>query len=606
MVRDAWLHPVQVVNGPDGALYVAIMNLDAAGAPTSGASASSADSGAGIYRIAPENSPPAPYPKLGGATTRDLVTQLGSVNAWASETAARLLIERRDPHAVPLLKEAVNRSRFPLARLHALGVLDAFGAVGADDETQALRDPESGVRELAVSLLGRLGADTATAESLWLQVSRAAGDPDPRVRYQFAFALGSLGMADRMELLATILSGDPANPWMRAAVFNSAAENPAGLLIALAGDAPLRLSPAGQDTLRELATMIGVQGTMDDVSRVINFILQANLDASSTYSLLDALDEGLHHTRSSLLVIDKEHRLDRIYLAARDASVNTSLPDNVRVPAIRLLGQNLYTYRQSGDLLLLLLRPGESLPVQSAAIRALGEQVDPGVLPSVFRRWPGLTAPLRQEAVTAMLSRIERSDPVMSSLENGNISAADFTPVQINFLRTHPDTSIQQRAVRAFGAWIPNARATLAGEVIPTVPAYGSAGRGRDVFLARCAVCHLPRGDGNSFGPDLAPITNLREVLLTDILDPSQSLAPGYETHVIITADGEVMIGHVTGSNGSAITFQPMNGTGMVLPHQYVASDVIQHWSLMPEEALTGLRTQDLADVLAYLWPAAK
>lgn len=605
MARDAWLHPVQVVNGPDGALYLAVMNFDATPTPA-GSAATNADTATGIYRIASDNSPPKRMPQLGGATSAELVAELGSADAWVNETAVRLLIERRDRRVVPSLSQTIKLSRIPIARMSALRVLDGLGVVAPGDVDAGLRDSDDRVREQAVRLLTHLGPEANAAASLWLDVERLAGDPSRHVRYQLAFELGNINIADRATLLATIAECDPGDPWVRVAVFSSASEEKGALLVALAGSADFRASVGGGITLRQLAEAIGMEGRTEDALAVVNLVVAGNLDAGSNFALLAALDEGLHRTRNSLALLVKDHRLDRVYAAAMDAAMNSRAADSVRVAALQLLGRNIYTYGQSADLLLLLLRPGESVAVQSAVIHALCEQVDPAVLASVGRRWPALSPVLRQDAIAALLSRVERQGPVLSALENGSFSAADFAPLQVNLLRTSTDTAIQQRAARIFGAFNPSVRAPLVEQFLAQSPTNTVPGRGRDIFLARCAACHVARNDGSSFGPNLADVKGTRETLAADILDPNRSITPGYDTHVLLTTEGEMLVGRIADSNGSAITFEPPYGETMVLPRQYIASDDVRNWSLMPEGIVDGLSAQDVADLIGYLWPAAK
>ena len=86
---DAGFRPVQLVNGPDGALYV-VDRRDA-------------DERGRIYRIVPADFKRPKPSQLGKAKTSELVAALSHPNGWERDTAARLLYERRDPKAVPLL-----------------------------------------------------------------------------------------------------------------------------------------------------------------------------------------------------------------------------------------------------------------------------------------------------------------------------------------------------------------------------------------------------------------------------------------------------------------------------------------------------------------------
>src|ERR1039458_7544000 len=86
---DPGFCPVQIVNGPDGALYVADVQQGRKGGR--------------IYRIVPAGFKSPKPPRLGKASTYGLVAMLSHPNGWHRDTAARLLYERRDPAAAALL-----------------------------------------------------------------------------------------------------------------------------------------------------------------------------------------------------------------------------------------------------------------------------------------------------------------------------------------------------------------------------------------------------------------------------------------------------------------------------------------------------------------------
>src|SRR5262249_19183492 len=155
VARDELFRPVQVVNGPDGALYLA---------------GGHGESGGRIYRIIPENFKQPPVPELGKASTRDLVVELAHANGWHRDTAARLLYERRDPAAVPLLTNMLSKSQMPLARLHALHALDGSGGLNERVILTALRDPNETLREHAVLLCEKLVTNGVISGTLWNQL----------------------------------------------------------------------------------------------------------------------------------------------------------------------------------------------------------------------------------------------------------------------------------------------------------------------------------------------------------------------------------------------------------------------------------------------------
>ncbi len=139
---DPHFRPVQIVNGPDGALYVA-NRQDAR------------DHGR-VYRLAPTSFKPPKPAQLSKATTYELVAMLSRTNGWQRDTAARLLYERRDPTAMQPLASLFTNSRVPWARLHALQALDGLGALNSRYVLAGLRDADGRVREHSVLLSEKL------------------------------------------------------------------------------------------------------------------------------------------------------------------------------------------------------------------------------------------------------------------------------------------------------------------------------------------------------------------------------------------------------------------------------------------------------------------
>ena len=77
----------------------------------------------------------------------------------------------------------------------------------------------------------------------------------------------------------------------------------------------------------------------------------------------------------------------------------------------------------------------------------------------------------------------------------------------------------------------------------------GSIERGREIFLTRsevsCVRCHQVEGKGGAVGPDLSKIAKekSREYLLESIAVPNAQIAKGFETLVVVTADGRSYVG---------------------------------------------------------------
>lgn len=214
---DERFRPVNARVGPDGALYLADMyhgiiehaifivpwireqvkerRLDTGN-----------DMGR-IYRIVAENRPlHRTAPNLSNASTEELVGHLGDAGGWWRITAQRLLVERRDAAATPLLHELGLHGKQPLGRLHALWTLDGLGTLDAETRLAAVADADERVASAAIRLCEQgLNPQQQTGLITKLaQIILTAGEP---VKLQAALTLGTLPQPEVFPLLTALAAG---------------------------------------------------------------------------------------------------------------------------------------------------------------------------------------------------------------------------------------------------------------------------------------------------------------------------------------------------------------------------------------------------------------
>ena len=211
---DERFRPVNARVGPDGALYLAdlyrgiiehvIFMVPWISDQVRDRKLDVGQNQGRIYRIVREDRPlERQPPALSRAPTADLVRRLGHGTGWWRLTAQRLLVERRDPAAVPLLAALARRGEAPLARLHALWTLEGVGALAADLKLAALDDPDERVRAAAFRLC-ETGLDAAQQTALIARLGRAADDPSERVRLQATLTASSLDSPAALPALARV------------------------------------------------------------------------------------------------------------------------------------------------------------------------------------------------------------------------------------------------------------------------------------------------------------------------------------------------------------------------------------------------------------------
>jgi mono/diheme cytochrome c family protein/glucose/arabinose dehydrogenase len=201
---DERFRPVNLFNGPDGALYVVDLyrgilqhRIYVTTFLRQQIVERGLDKGIGlgrIWRIVPEGAPKATFDVgLARASIAELVAKLGDANGWVRDTAQRLLAEKHDGSATTLLRAAaVDATKPAPARLHALWALEGTG-VGLDRATvmQALDDANGRVAAAAVRLsepfFKKTGGDAELVSRL---AALVRSRKEPEVRLQLALSLG--------------------------------------------------------------------------------------------------------------------------------------------------------------------------------------------------------------------------------------------------------------------------------------------------------------------------------------------------------------------------------------------------------------------------------
>jgi putative heme-binding domain-containing protein len=134
----------------------------------------------------------------------------------------------------------------------------------------------------------------------------------------------------------------------------------------------------------------------------------------------------------------------------------------------------------------------------------------------------------------------------------------------------------------------------------------GDARRGEALFWSaavNCGNCHKVGDRGTALGPDLSSIGKLRsrKDILESILEPSRRIEPRYATYLAQTADGRSIIGQLVRRNEHAVVLRDSQNQEIILSARVVEELQPTVRSLMPDEQLAGLTSQNAADLLEYL-----
>ena len=619
---DQWFRPTAFANAPDGLLYLTDMYREFIETPLSIPEElrkeidfySGNDRGR-IYRIVP-NKPLQKRDgrvKLGGASADVLVATLASPNGWRRQAAQRLLVERQDRSAAPLLKEMARKGPRPQSRLQALWTLEGLGSLDQSLLLAALSDPAPQVREHAVRLSESLPHNAAMERAL---LARAA-DQEPRVRFQLAFTLGEWKTPAARQALAALAASHASDEWFRAAILSSVAEAPGDFLSTLLAKSAAWQQP---DFVRGLASLIGARRQESELSAMLGRLGALKEPRPALAGLAQGLALGgggkVRLARAEALLsryLDSTSESEResawelaafldapgLAERARREALSTALAPARRAAAMRALrGAGLDVAKPVAESIFGSAAPTE---LQAAAIDTLAslEGEEPGRL--ILAHWKNYTPEARLRAVAALVGRRDRLPLLVGALEDGDIEASALEVSARNRLLELDDPGLAERAssvLRKSGA----DRAAVLREYRDAAKTDGDYERGKLLFAEHCSRCHAPRREGGQVGPDLSGVNNkTREELLAAILDPSAAIESRYVNYLVTAKAGRMYDGILAGETPGTITLRGGTGGDVTLLRSDIAEMRASGISLMPEGLERPLTKQQMADVIAYL-----
>lgn len=610
---DVWFRPCNFANAPDGNLYFTDIYREFIETPESipdeikkNMDFYAGDTLGRIYRIVPNKSRVKRdlRPKLGGLSSAELVKLFEHENGWHRITAQRLLLERQDKSVAAQLKEMAAKSQSPLARAHALWMMDGLGVLEAGQVEAALKDPHAGVREQAIRMaegfLPKLG-DAVLAK---------ASDSEPRVQFQAALTAGNIKSPKALETLATVAAKQGEDRWFRVAVLSSVSNQPLEFLNQLlsrnaTGMAPelmamigSRRNPSELSQALVLAERIKpVEAGLDGLARGLRLAAAGRLQAPGIEAPLSKyLQSQSEPVRNAAWEVARYFELKELVAKAMKDAAEPSTPLAVRVRAVRALrGGDLGKVAPIVDQILASNPPSE---VQTAAVEAMSAFDDVKVSDTLLKYWRGYSPEARTKAVAAMLGVQKRIPVLLDAVEQGKIEASAIDVAA----RARLMEQVGDRAKKLFAA-----KAGDRGKVVesyrPVLAIAGNVEHGRKVFDDNCAKCHMPRKQGGRVGPDLSGINNkTKEELLTSILNPSYSIEPRYTNYIITTKDGRMHDGVIASETPAVVTLRGgSEEADDIILRSNITEVRASAISLMPEDLESSINQQQMADLISYL-----
>ncbi|MEZ5388037.1 MAG: c-type cytochrome [Prosthecobacter sp.] len=606
--KDTWVRTVNFANAPDGCLHICDMYREVIEHPWSipdeikkYIDLNNGNNRGRIYRIVPDKGAERIGQKvdLAHASTEELVKTLNHPNGWHRDTAQRLLFERQDKSAVPMLEKVLGGDN-ALAKLHALGALDALGAITSETLQLALKERSEHVRERSIVLAEKYFADKARDRQLYSSLRSLRNDPSSRVRFQLAFTAAEFAIRKQPDDhgpdfheqgLEFIIEScvNERNEWITSAAASAppafATEN-FGLYVS--GDSQYA------SLLKKWAF---ITGAAPERPHAYVSVLRGLAQEPISIELIRAFAQGLKRAGKSIEQVDTEHKLTAIFAKASATAIDQNAADSVRTEAVELAG--LSSSGEANSALLACLSEKQPDVVQAAAIRVLAQNNSSAITTALISNWPHYGPKAQSAALEALLARDDRA---IALLESKVVNPEAFSAAQVQTLIKHKSPKVAAAAKLALASVIPPSREEVTAKFQPAIAAKGDATKGQAQYMARCMACHRAGTNGIQVGPDLITVkTKGREALLTAILEPHKEVASQFIAYTVNTKDGQTFTGIITNDTASSMSLKMMGGIEKALQRADIKGSSSSGQSLMPEGLEQGMTVEDMADLLSYI-----
>ena len=470
--------------------------------------------------------------------------------------ALRVLGKRPKLKSAPLLLAKVD-SLEPSVRAAAIETLAALQVTEAARRVQILlSDPDAGVRQAAATAAGKLNMKAAGASLLKL-----ANERDVGVRRE---SLESL----------RLLKDDRVVPLAVTALVDQETQQTALRCIAELG---------GPEQTKALVDFAKQHPSTDVLAPVIRAFTKWNSNKSVVAELHGASGTLLRWNIAGPLVED-------VALIERVASPPKVIIGNPVDPKWETLFGNDIESRtritfRAGNGTMWLAKTDLSATEKTEVQFLLGSN-------AALRIWiDGKQVHRRDEAQPYRID----ADRFDAMLEEGNHR------ILIHFPAPRSDIDFHLR-FRRKSSTAAHEKLTLAA-----LSRSGNIENGRKLFFnaekTQCIKCHQIGDKGERIGPELTGIGNRfsRIYLVESILEPSRTIASGFQTFAVTLKDGRTVIGVKVAETDETITFGDKDGKKHLLKKSDIEAQRPEKLSVMPEGLEKSLTVYEFVDLIAFL-----
>ncbi|MES2788073.1 MAG: PVC-type heme-binding CxxCH protein [Planctomycetota bacterium] len=619
--KDVRFMPVDIKHGPDGALYVADW-CDAHRSHIQFQEGYLEVDNGRIYRIKQKGAQPVAMVDFGKQPTPELIGSLASANQWTRQTVQRVLADRRDTAAVPLLLKLLRSHDDQLALEALWGI---YGSGGWNDEVaaEALKHANPQVRLWTARLLGdEHHVSSAIGQQL---TALAQTEPHVEVRSQLAATAKRLPF----DLSLTILRGlaahsedaqDPRVPlqiWW--AMEAHAAQHPDALIAWFSDKEVWKLPVVEQFLISRVMRRYASTGNRKDLY-ICAKLLEKSPGGNATKQLMAGFEEAyqgrsLGSLPQELVTAIAQSGGGSTALKVRqgDAAAidealaviaNPKAAAKDRLQYIQVLGQ--VKQPRSVPVLLSLLKETGDEAMQREILTSLPQYEQPEIATTVLELWKKFSPDVQSVALTLLSSRKSWALQLVTAVDTQQIPKESISLDVVRKLTVHRDEALTALITKHWGSLEGASTAEMQQlvERLMTVVKSDSGNpyAGKKIYNETCAKCHTLFAQGGQIGPDLTTYKrdDVHNILLS-IVNPSAELREGFETVLIVTVDGRTLNGFLIDQDSQVVVLRGIDGQSVTIARDQIDELLPQRKSLMPEGLLKDMTEQQVRDLFGYL-----
>ncbi len=608
--HDTWHRPVDLIQGPDGCVYVADW-YDKRAAHLDPVDDWDKTNGR-IYRIEYKGrKAPAPF-DLRKMSAEELVELLGHENVWWRREA-RILLWAKSEEKNRNLTALLAKDPGPAVR-RSLDYAWASGLGSIDEESE-----DETILEWAVRYY------TDLHDIGWMPTAIAPGSY--RLLAQCASSAKRARLADAVKMLERIvvrqeLAEDPALrllTWWAVEHHLLKATDEIGALVAEAAMENRGALPIYERTIRKLLAA-GARHAKVGYQLIALGFLSKNIEFhSAAFNAAEAaLDDGFGKSRSLIVMLKEATRDERtLRMLAKCGDTETlkelravvadmNNPDAERLKWLPLLAKA----GGAGWNPLALLETSKADAWRIGVLAAVESDTAEQTPRVLLKLHADSTPAVQKRIVRTLLARPAWSLALFEAYDAGKIAKTELTPDDAKLALAFGDKALTALVEKHFGkiaAATPGekrARIDSLNAMLGRDPP-GDAALGKVLFTKHCAACHLLHGEGGKIGPDLTSSERKnRYFLLTQIVDPSAHIRPEFVSHKATMFDGRTLTGIVTAQSAESLTLSFLENDKpevRVVNRKDVDTIDALAVSLMPDKLLDTLSHDEIRNLFAFV-----